>query len=259
MPDSRTHLKQLLEQRVAEYNRPAFIDSDPVCIPHQFSKLQDIEIAGFCTAILSWGIRKTIIAKAHQLFALMDNAPHDFIVNHHEKDRARLLGFKHRTFQAMDTLYFVEFLQGFYRENESLETAFTQHMDPVKPKIKDALTGFHKLFFTPEWAPQRTRKHIATPAKNSSCKRLNMFLRWMVRNDNRGVDFGLWKTIDPAILIIPLDVHVHRVATRLGLLQRRQTDWKAAIGLTEELRTFDPADPVKYDYALFGMGVLEKV
>jgi uncharacterized protein (TIGR02757 family) len=258
MTKDKAQLKQLLDQRVAEYNRPAFIDDDPVCVPHQFSSRQDIEISAFWTAILSWGIRKTIIAKARVLFALMDNAPYDFIVNHEEEDRRRLMSFKHRTFQPTDTLYFVDFLQNYYRHHESLEDAFTGSMDDAHPRIEDALSGFHKLFFASEWAPQRTRKHISTPAKNAGCKRLNMFLRWMVRRDGNGVDFGLWRKIDPSILIIPLDVHVHRVARRLGLLSRDKTDWKAALELTAELRTFDAADPVKYDYALFGMGVLER-
>lgn len=255
MPDD---IKQILEAHVAQYNRPYFIENDPISIPHQFSKPQDIEIMGFWAAMLAWGQRKTIINKARELAQLMDGAPHDFIVNHREKDRQRFAHFKHRTFQYTDTLYFLSFLQHFYQKHASLELAFTKFLRPDAPHIGDALVGFHELFFSLPYAPQRTRKHIATPARNSRCKRLNMFLRWMVRKDDQGVDFGLWTNIHPRQLLMPLDVHVERVARRLRLLERKQCDWKAVLELTGRLRAFDPEDPVKYDFALFGMGVLEK-
>lgn len=248
----------MLEERVDRYNRRSFIQSDPVCIPHRYNRKQDIEITAFWTSIMSWGQRTTIIAKAEQLFALMGDSPYEFIVNHRPKDRKRFENFRHRTFQPVDTLYFLTYLQEYYRQNDSLEQAFSIEGTGGQPAMFDRLARFHDMFFASEWAPQRTRKHVSTPVRGSSCKRLNMFLRWMVRSDDRGVDFGIWKSIRPADLMIPLDVHVHRVARGLGLLRRPQSDWKSVVELTDTLRTLDPADPVKYDYALFGMGVLEK-
>jgi uncharacterized protein (TIGR02757 family) len=250
------NLHDFLEKRYLQYNSVAFIEDDPISIPHRFSRLQDIEIMAFWTAMLAWGQRKTIINKANELVALMDGAPYDFIVNHQEIDRKRFLDFKHRTFQATDTLYFLDVLQAFYKENASLETAFTRSMTIYDSTTEKGLVGFHDFFFSRPDFPERTRKHIATPARNSTCKRLNMFLRWMVRSDDKGVDFGLWKTIQPAQLLIPLDVHVERHARQLGLLQRPQTDWKAVLELTENLRQFDAEDPVKYDFVLFGLGAI---
>ncbi|MCB0586097.1 MAG: TIGR02757 family protein [Phaeodactylibacter sp.] len=251
-------VEKLLEENAERYNRPAFIEADPISIPHRFSRLQDIEITGFWTAMLAWGQRKTIISKSEELLSLMGGAPYDFILHHKEKDRKPFLKFKHRTFQPTDTLYFLEFFQQYYRRHESLEDAFARHLSEKDEHVEKALAGFHEFFFTLPYAPERTRKHIATPARRSSCKRLNMFLRWMVRQDDKGVDFGLWKRISPRQLLMPLDVHVDRVARRLGLLERRQTDWQAVLELTARLRQFAPEDPVKYDFALFGMGVLEK-
>lgn len=250
-------LAEFLELKTAEYNQPNFIDNDPISIPHEFSLQQDIEITGFWTAILAWGQRKTIINKAHELFALMDNAPYDFILNHEESDLKSLLAFKHRTFNPTDTLYFISFLKEYYTKYNSLENAFSRWLTNSDSTIDKALIGFHNLFFDVEFAPTRTRKHIATPARNSACKRLTMFLRWMVRNDNKGVDFGIWKTINPSQLVVPLDVHVERVARKLGLLHRKPTDWQAALELTQSLRYLDSNDPTKYDFALFGLG-LEK-
>lgn len=250
-------LKDFLEEKVKIYNSPAFIEADPISIPHQFSKLQDIEIIGFWVAMLSWGQRKTILAKGKELIELMDGSPYDFILNHQEKDRERFANFKHRTFNYTDTLYFLSFFQAFYRAHDSLELAFVKSMGKKDESIEQALVGFHEFFFDQEFAPQRTRKHVSTPARKSRCKRLNMFLRWMVRKDDCGVDFGLWDKIKPAQLMMPLDLHVERLARRFGLLKRKQNDWKAVIELTESLRAFDPADPVKYDFALFGMSILE--
>ncbi|MCB0629956.1 MAG: TIGR02757 family protein [Lewinella sp.] len=249
-------LKTYLDEVVNHYNCPDFIEADPISIPHQFSRLQDIEIMGFWVAMLAWGQRVTIINKANELIQLMDGAPYEFITQHEEKDRERFAPFKHRTFQYTDTLYFLEFFQQYYRRHNTLEDAFSQHLSPLDETVEKAIAGFHDLFFDLEHAPQRTRKHIATPARNSTCKRLNMFLRWMVRQDDRGVDFGLWKKISPRQLLMPLDVHVDRVARKHGLIERRQTDWRTVLELTEKLRAFDPEDPVKYDFALFGMGVL---
>ncbi|MBL7814585.1 MAG: TIGR02757 family protein [Saprospiraceae bacterium] len=252
------NLHTFLDDCYHKFNTPSFIEDDPISIPHRFSKLQDIEITAFWTAMLAWGQRKTIINSANRLFDLMDNAPHDFIVNHIEKDRMRFLDFKHRTFQPIDALYFLEYLQHFYKQHDSLEYAFAQFLTANTPSVSEALIGFHNEFFSLPVAPPRTKKHIATPASKSTCKRLCMFLRWMVRQDDQGVDFGLWTNIKPAQLLMPLDVHVERQARRLGLLQRPQTDWQAVLELTENLKRFDPNDPVKYDFALFGLGILEK-
>ncbi|MCP4442527.1 MAG: TIGR02757 family protein [Aureispira sp.] len=254
----KNELKAFLDEKVEEFNTPKFIKDDPIGLPHQFSKLQDIEIIGFWTAMLAWGRRASIIKSGQRLIDLMDNAPHDFIVNHEEKDRKKFLDFKHRTFQPTDTLWFLEFLQWYYKQNKSLETAFSSHLKPKDETIEKALVGFHELFFSLPDAPHRTRKHIATPVRKSTCKRLCMFLRWMVRQDKKGVDFGLWQQIKPAQLLMPLDVHVDRIARRYKLIKRKQTDWQTVLELTKKLRNFDAQDPVKYDYALFGVGVVEK-
>jgi uncharacterized protein (TIGR02757 family) len=250
-----TDLKNYLDDCVARYNVPDFIQNDPIGIPHRFEQLQDIEIMGFWVAMLAWGQRKSIINSALRLIEMMDNAPYDFMLHHQEKDRKRFVDFKHRTFQTIDTLYFLEFFQQYYQQNKSLETAFAQWLSPNDSHVEKALIGFHNQFFSLEAAPQRTRKHIATPERKSTCKRLNMFLRWMVRDDGKGVDFGLWKQIRPAQLLMPLDVHVERHARNFGLIQREKTDWLTVLELTETLRQFDPEDPVKYDFALFGLGV----
>jgi uncharacterized protein (TIGR02757 family) len=251
-------LKDFLDSKVEAYNTKVFIDPDPVCIPHLFTKKQDIEIAGFFASIFAWGNRTTIINKSKELMQLMDSAPHEFITTHSEKDLARLLRFKHRTFNVTDLLYFILFLKEHYQRSPSLETAFTKWMSPGDENIEAALTGFHDYFFSLPDAPVRTKKHIATPKRNSTCKRLNMYLRWMVRRDKKGVDFGIWKKISPAQLICPIDVHVARVAKRFNLVERKQVDWLTALELTNQLKKFDPQDPAKYDFALFGLGVVEK-
>ncbi len=247
-------LSDLLNRKVDLYNQPSFIVSDPVSIPHLFTKKQDIEIAGLFAAVFAWGNRTTIIQKSKELMQLMCNSPHDFCLHHSVAELKALSQFKHRTFNTTDLLYFIEFLNMHYSREGSLETAFTRHGETVE----EMLAGFHHYFFSLDDFPARTKKHIATPETKSSCKRLNMYLRWMVRRDNKGVDFGLWKKISPSVLICPIDLHVARVARRLGLLKRKQTDWLAAIELTENLRAFDKKDPVKYDFALFSMGVIEK-
>lgn len=257
MRDSK-NLVLFLNKKVDEYNQPSFIKDDPVCIPHLFSKKQDIEISAFFAAIFAWGNRTTIINKSRELMLLMNNAPYDFIMNHKCGDLKKLLDFKHRTFNATDLLYFIEFFKAHYSVSDSLETAFTKHMRPKDSTTENALNGFYYNFFSLEDAPPRTHKHIAAPAKNSTCKRLNMFLRWMVRTDNKGVDFGIWHNISPSQLVCPIDVHVARVAKRLHLLQRSQVDWQAALALTACLKKFDRHDPVKYDYALFALGVMER-
>lgn len=251
-------LKEFFDSKVALYNQPGFIKDDPVCIPHLFSKKQDIEIAAFFASIFAWGNRTIIINKSGTLMKLMDMQPHDFILNCSDEELKTLLQFKHRTFNTTDLLYFIEFLKFHYKNNDSLETAFSRWITAEDANTEKALTGFHHYFFSLQDVPARTKKHIATPEKKSNCKRLNMFLRWMVRNDNKGVDFGIWKSISPSQLICPVDLHVARVAKRFGLLHRKQTDWYAAIELTDYLKTLDPEDPVKYDFALFGLGVIEK-
>ncbi len=268
---SSNYVHDLLEQKYREYNTGSFIETDPVSIPHRFEKLQDIEIAAFWTSMLAWGNRTSIINSATKLFALMDNAPHQFMLQHQEQDLKRFLNFKHRTFNATDTLYFIEFFKSHYSKYNSLEDAFfkidvrkqtseirEKKMDVRNQKnVESHLIAFHRNFFALPDAPHRTRKHIATPERKSTCKRLNMFLRWMVRNDKNGVDFGLWKKIKPAQLLCPLDVHVERVARHLGLIERKQTDWQTVLELTENLKAFDAKDPVKYDFALFGLGVAD--
>lgn len=251
-------LKNFLDLKVSQYNRKDFIPNDPVCIPHLYTKKQDIEISGFFAATLAWGQRVTIIANCKKILAAMDNAPHDFLLNHKEEDRARFTGFVHRTFNDTDLLYFIEFLTIFYRQNNSLEDAFARFITAEDENTEQALIGFQQLFFSLPDYPARTIKHIATPAKKSACKRLSMFLRWMVRKDKQGVDFGIWNRIQPRQLVCPLDTHVHRVARGLGLLKRPQSDWQAALELTAQLKEFDPDDPVKYDYALFGLGIEER-
>ncbi|HTQ26649.1 MAG TPA: TIGR02757 family protein [Puia sp.] len=248
-------IREFLERKVDEYNRRSFVQDDPISIPGRFSKEQDIEIAAFFTAIFSWGNRTTIIRKSEELMRLMDNAPHAFCLEHDETALKKLTGFKHRTFNSTDLLYFIEFLQFHYRHHESLETAFSQWMSPEDETVENGLRGFYHYFFSLEDVPSRTRKHIASPEKNATCKRLSMFLRWMVRQDDRGVDFGLWKNISPSQLLCPVDIHVARVAKRFGLLTRKQTDWQAALELTRRLQQFDPRDPARYDFALFGLGV----
>ncbi|HTF21576.1 MAG TPA: TIGR02757 family protein [Chryseolinea sp.] len=249
-------LKPFLDEKVELYNRPDFIKADPVSIPHQFSKMQDIEIAGLFAATLAWGQRVTIIKKCRELMALMDNDPHAFVLNHSERDLEVFGQFKHRTFNLTDTLYFIEFLRWFYGQHDSLEEAFL--VDGSAEDIHDGLVRFHNLFFSLPGHPERTRKHVATPDRKSTCKRLNMYLRWMVRRDDRGVDFGIWRRISPAQLICPCDVHVDRVARSLRLIRRKQTDWITAVELTRKLRTLDKDDPVKYDFALFGLGVEQR-
>lgn len=280
-------LKDFLDIKVEQYNRPNFIQNDPICIPHQFSKKQDIEIAAFFAAILAWGQRKTIINKCNELFARMDNDPYNFMLHHSDDDLKRLLGFKHRTFNDTDLLYFVAFFNQHYQQFDSLEAAFLppgdlfqtdfvsgqvvgnykgyassscmlSELNEQEPKIERALNYFRSYFFSLPDYPRRTIKHVSSPMQKSTCKRLNMFLRWMVRKDNKGVDFGIWNMIKPADLICPCDVHVDRVARKLGLIERKQTDWRTAIELTAHLLQLDPLDPVKYDFALFGLGVEEK-
>jgi len=275
-----TDIKSFLDAKVAQYNRPEFIQNDPIVIPHQFTLKQDIEIMGFWAATLAWGQRVTIIRKCRELIALMDGAPYDFIINHQEPDLKKLLNFKHRTFNDIDTLYFITFFRQHYERFESLENAFLPKSLSTLPQgdglekntkaikvlllgedlgeVTSSLNHFRSYFFSLPDFPHRTKKHVSSPSQKSTCKRLNMFLRWMVRKDDAGVDFGIWNRISPADLICPCDLHVDRVARKLKLITRKQTDWRTALELTEHLRQFDPTDPVKYDFALFGLGIEER-
>ncbi len=245
-------MKNILEEKFEKYHKRGFITDDPISVPHLFSKKQDIEIAGLFAASIAWGQRKTILKNALRIMNFMDNAPHDFVLSHEPKDLEKMLVFVHRTFNATDLLYFIHFLQFYYQKNDSLEDLFLPTEGSLT--VESGLINFHNQFFSLPDFPARTRKHVPTPALKSACKRLCMYLRWMVRQ-NSEVDFGIWHKIQPSQLVCPLDVHVERHARAFGLLQRKQSDWRAAVELTENLKKFDDKDPVKYDFALFGMGV----
>jgi uncharacterized protein (TIGR02757 family) len=251
----KSELKEFLDEKVILYNNPNFIESDPIQIPHLFSKKEDIEIAAFLTAIISWGNRTMIIRNSTKMMDLMYNSPHDFILNHQEKDLKRLQGFVHRTFNYLDLQQFIKSLQHIYKNYNGLENVLL--IQDASTTYQTAIHHFKKVFFEIEHA-QRTEKHISDPLKNSAAKRINMFLRWMVRDDKAGVDFGIWKTHNSAHLSCPLDVHSGNVARKLKLLLRKQNDWKAVSELDVNLRKLDKTDPVKYDFALFGLGVFEK-
>jgi uncharacterized protein (TIGR02757 family) len=246
-------LKDFLEEKYALYNQHHFIELDPVSIPARYNKKGDIEIAGFMAAAIAWGQRPVIIKNAASLLHAMDDAPHDFILNFSKSDLAPFRKFVHRTFNGTDCVFFLKSLQQIYRQHNSLENLFRKVVDKNSGSYKEAIIGVRKEFFKLTHEP-RTQKHFADPGKGSAAKRINMFLRWMIRKDNLGVDFGIWK-LSPALLTCPLDVHSARVARQLGLLKRKQNDWQAAEELTNNLRLFDPSDPVKFDFALFGLGV----
>ena len=261
-----TALKDFLDSRVTLYNQPFFVKDDPLSIPHRFTKLQDIEIAGFFAALLAWGNRKSIISSCDKLLELMGNSPYEFIMGVDWDKNSRISApfkkFVHRTFNELDLWHLFNFLKHhyFYKGEPSLETAFTKWMLPGDETVEQALNGFYKYVFNFDdnaKEEKHCRKHIACPSKKSACKRLNMFLRWMVRDDESGVDFGIWKNISTSQLICPVDVHVARVAKKLKLLTRNQSDWQSALELTACLRVLDKDDPVKYDFALFGLGVME--
>jgi uncharacterized protein (TIGR02757 family) len=248
---TKAELFAILEEKYLLYNRPAFIESDPIAVPHQFILKQDIEISGFLSATIAWGNRKSILRNARMLVRMMDGSPYDFLLHAKPEDLRPFLRFVHRTFNGCDCLFFLASLQHIYRTHGSLEPLFGT-MNELG--AAHAINRFRRSFLETEHL-QRSEKHLSDPLSGSASKRLNMFLRWMVRRDGNGVDFGLWRSIDPANLVCPLDIHSGRVARSLGLLERKQNDWKAAMELTEALRVFDPTDPVKYDFALFGMGL----
>lgn len=251
---NKKELKEFLDIKVDQYNHPNFIASDPIQIPHQFSRKEDIEISGFLTATIAWGNRKSIINNANKMMELMDQSPHDFIINHIESDLKKLLPFVHRTFNGYDFIQFIKSIKHIYSNHNGLEAVFSNF-----PKGKDmqyAIHNFKNVFFEIDHL-DRTKKHVSDPLKNSAAKRINMYLRWMVRQDNNGVDFGIWNSISPALLSCPLDVHSGNVARKLKLLKRKQNDGKALAELDLSLRKLDASDPVKYDFALFGLGVFE--
>lgn len=249
-----TEVIDILNAKYLKFNNLDFISTDPICIPHLYSEKQDIEISGFFAAILAWGQRKTIINKCKELLENMDNSPYQFVINAGANELKKLENFAHRTFNFIDLMYFIEFFKTHYSKNTSLESAFLiENRNPENLKLN--LIHFKEYFFSLENYPKRTQKHISSPVSNSACKRLNMYLRWMVRHDNKGVDFGIWKTILPSQLIIPCDVHVENIARKLNLTSRPKADWKMAEEITKTLKILDPEDPTKYDFALFGMGI----
>jgi len=249
-----SELKEFLNEKAALYNQVKFIASDPIQIPHQFTKKEDIEISGFLTATIAWGNRKSIINNATQMMEAMGNSPHDFILNHKKNDLHVFNGFVHRTFNEDDIKYFVTGLQNIYCKHGGLETVFN-HLSESN-SLQVAISKFKEVFFElPHLS--RTEKHVSDPLKNSAAKRINMYLRWMVRKDSQGVDFGIWKQLSPSQLSCPLDVHTGNIARKLNILKRKQNDAKAVIELDTYLRKLDPIDPVKYDFALFGLGAFE--
>ncbi|MEX0314263.1 MAG: TIGR02757 family protein [Allomuricauda sp.] len=252
---NQSELKDFLDEKVAQYNHPSFLTDDPIQVPHRFTQKEDIEISGFLTATIAWGNRKSIINNAIRLMELLDNSPYDFVLNHTENDLEKLSPFVHRTFNSIDLSYFVQSLKNIYRQHDGLESVFSKHQE--KNSLQPAISQFKSTFF--ELPHQiRTQKHVSDPLKGSAAKRINMFLRWMVRDNNTGVDFGLWKSLKPSQLSCPLDVHSGNIARKLKLLKRKQNDAKALAELDKNLRKLDSQDPVKYDFALFGLGVFEK-
>lgn len=249
------NLKDFLDSKVEQYNNTRFIESDPIQIPHQFNKKEDIEIASFLTATIAWGNRKSIINNAKKMMLLLDNSPYDFVTNHKESDLEALLPFVHRTFNGEDFIQFITSLKHLYKTHNGLEAVFAKYAQ--ENSLQLSISKFKTHFFEIEHLP-RTQKHVSDPLKNSAAKRINMFLRWMVRPNNTGVDFGIWNSLSPAQLSCPLDVHSGNVARKLGLLQRKQNDAKALLELDKALRALDKTDPVKYDFALFGLGVFER-
>ena len=250
---NQIELKEFLDYKANQYEIIDFITSDPIQIPHRFKQKEDVEIAGFLTASIAWGNRLSILKSANKMMALMDDSPYDFIINHKKSDLSIFEGFVHRTFNATDLTFFVRSLQNIYKNHQGLENVFSSN----NPSLQDTIHDFKSIFFEIDH-PQRTLKHVSDPLKGSAAKRLNMFMRWMVRSNTKGVDFGIWKHHSPAQLSIPLDVHTGNIARKLNLIQRKQNDFKTLKELDKKLRKFDPVDPVKYDYALFGLGVFEK-
>jgi|TARA_B110000305_G_C19433075_1_gene637320 uncharacterized protein (TIGR02757 family) len=252
---TKSELKAFLDCKVLQYNNPTFIESDPIQIPHRYSLKEDIEISSFLTATIAWGNRKMIIKNANKMMELLGNSPYDFVMNHKTSDLDKFDGFVHRTFNSEDFKYFIKSLKNIYLNHEGIESVFQKHVDETS--VQPAIHKFKTIFFSINHHT-RTQKHVGDPMKGSAAKRINMMLRWLIRDDNAGVDFGIWKTISPSILSCPLDVHSGNIARKLGMLTRKQNDAKGLFELDNNLRKLDPKDPVKYDFALFGLGVFEK-
>jgi len=253
---SFAELKSFLDEKAELYNSPTFIEADPIAIPHSFSKKEDIEIAGFLVSSIAWGNRKSIINSANRMMQLMDESPYDFVMSHRKKDLKSFEGFVHRTFNTVDLTFFIEALKHIYVKHGGLENVFATGLKEGR-ETQQSISRFKEIFFEINH-PSRTRKHISDPMSGSSAKRINMFLRWMVRDDKKGVDFGIWKNISPAQLSIPLDIHTGNISRKLGLLKRNQNDQKSVMELDKTLRLMDANDPVKYDFALFGLGAIER-
>lgn len=249
-------LKGFLDEKYDQYNRPSFIDTDPIQIPHEFSKKEDIEIAAFLTSVIAWGKRAMIIRNAKNMMNFLKESPYEFIINSSDQDFNSAENIGHRTFMNIDFIYFLKSLKNIYTKHGGLERVFYRGYSKNND-IFDAISYFRDVFFELKHE-KRTEKHIANVLKNSAAKRINMFLMWMVRNDNRGVHFGLWNKIPTSKLMLPLDVHVGNTARAVGLLTRKQNDKKSVIEITDNLKQFDENDPVKYDFALFSLGVFEK-
>jgi len=252
----KSELKAFLDEKFYEYNQPAFIENDPVQIPHLFDKKEDIEIAGLLTATIAWGNRASILKNSQRLMKEMGYFPHEFIMNASKNELTAFENFVHRTFNGIDAIFFIQSLKNIYENHNGLEAVFSKGYEN-EHSIAGALAYFRSVFLQVPHL-KRSEKHVSNVEKNASCKRLCMFLRWMIRDDNRGVDFGLWKKIPTSALMLPLDIHTGNISRMLGLLERKQNDWKAVEELTANLRIFDPEDPVKYDFAIFGLGVFEK-
>ncbi len=247
------NIKELLNEKYELYNRPSFIESDPIQIPHRFTKNEDIEISAFLSATIAWGNRKMIVRNANQLINILDNEPYDFVMNSSDFELDRIANFKHRTFNGIDLAFYLHSLKNIYKNHGGLRTIIEKDFVDVK----HSFAKLREVFFGIEH-PARTEKHLPNVLKKSAAKRLNMFLMWMVRNDNRGVHFGIWDKIPTKELKLPLDVHTANVGRKLGLLKRKQNDWLAVEEITNSLSKFDADDPVKYDFALFGLGIFEK-
>jgi uncharacterized protein (TIGR02757 family) len=255
----KKELKSFLDEKVVQYNQLSFIESDPISIPHQFTKKEDIEISALLSATIAWGQRKTIINNANKMMQLMSYSPYDFVLNHSTKELKNLKEFKHRTFNGDDFVFFITNLKRIYKTEGGLEKTFSKGLQPDSIDCLHAIESFRDSFFRNLTdSEKRTTKHVSSPLKGSAAKRLIMFLRWMVRDNSTKVDFGIWKTISPSLLSCPLDVHSGNVGRKLGLLTRTQNDWKAVKEMDESLREMDAKDPAKYDFALFGLGVFEK-
>lgn len=256
MSDALIEIKNLLDEKYFQFNNTAFIETDPISIPHQFSKKEDIEVSAYLMATIAWGNRTSIINNGNKLMVLMNQTPHDFILNFSKKDELRFQNFVHRTFNSNDCIFFLQALKNLYKNHGGLEHAFSNGFNKKDENVKTAISNFRTLFLSLQHL-SRVEKHVSNPLSNSSAKRLCMYLRWMVRNDKQGVDFGIWKSISSSQLCLPLDVHTGNVSRKLGLLIRKQNDWKSVEEITNVLKQFDKKDPIKYDFALFGLGAFE--